>query len=289
MSLPTYDNVDALPWTKDITPKVGLFNVRFRELWHYRDLIVLLVYRDFVVSCRQTILGPIWWILQPLLLCMTYVLIFSIIAKMPTDGIPAALFYLTGLTFWFYFVNVFSNVGNTFSANASVFGQIYFPRLVMPIAWAISAIMKLFIQIAFLAVCYVFYVFSGVQIAPHWTIIFLPLVILYMAVLAIGSGLIMAALTSKYRDLTLTMPMILRLGRYFSAIVIPMSAVPEQYRAFFSWNPIIPAVEFFRFATLGRGTVDLFQIASGLGMTILLLLIGLLAYSRASLTSQDNI
>ncbi|HBT78213.1 MAG TPA: ABC transporter permease [Planctomycetaceae bacterium] len=280
---------EDITWTKVVAPDIGLLNVRPRELWHYRDLIVLLVYRDFVISCRQTILGPIWWMLQPILLCVTYVLIFSVIARVSTDGIPPVLFFLSGLTFWFYFIGVFSNVANTFSSNASIFGQVYFPRLVMPIAWSISALIKFSFQLAFLAVCYLVYVLYGSPVAPQWTLLLLPFVILYAAALATGCGLIMAALTSKYRDLTLTMPMIMRLWRYLSAVVIPMSAVPENYRCYFDWNPVVPAVEIFRHATLGSGTISLPQVFTGLGMTAILLLSGLIAYSRASLTSQDTV
>lgn len=276
-------------WTTVITSKHRWFSIGPRELWEYRDLIGLFVYRDYVTYFKQTVLGPLWWVLQPVITSLAFVLVFSVIARGPTDQLPPALFYLAGLTVWFYFSNSLNVTANTFNANTGVFAKVYFPRLIVPIAGLITNLLKLGLQIGFFLVIYAIYYFLGYRISFHWSIVFLPLVILYLAALSMGIGLIFASFACKYRDLMVVLPFIIQIWMFISAIIIPMSAVPAQYVFLLQWNPVIPAVELFRLMTMGTGAVDFYQLLVAVLLTTIVLFWGIVSFSRAEKTFLDTV
>ena len=272
-----------------IEPPKSLFNLKLGELWEYRDLIYLLVRRDFVAQYKQTILGPAWHVIQPLFTTIIFTLVFGRIAQIPTDGLPPFLFYMAGTTPWAYFSGVLTTTANTFIGNASIFGKVYFPRLVMPIAYLISKLIGFGIQVAFFLVFLLWYWASGTPIKPNGTLMLVPVLVLMMAVYSLALGIIISALTTRYRDLVVVLTFGVQLYMYLTPIVYPISTLPERWQGWAMANPMAPIVETFRHAVLGAGTWDAAALAlSGLTITATLL-VGVALFNRVERTFMDTV
>ncbi|MBR1468953.1 MAG: ABC transporter permease, partial [Prevotella sp.] len=237
-----------------ITTSQKLWNVDLKEIWQYRDLIKLLIRRNIVVQYKQTVLGPLWYIVQPILTVLMNMVVFGGIAKMSTDGIPQALFYMAGNVCWFYFSDCLNQTSSTFISNQSVFGKVYFPRLVVPIATVISNLLRFGIQLCLFAVIFLYFYFCGANIHPNWCVLLIPLFIVMLAGLGLGFGILISSMTTKYRDLTILFSFIVQLWMYGTPIVYPLSMVPEgTLKTFILINPMTSIVEAFKYATFGQG------------------------------------
>lgn len=259
------------------------------ELWQYRYLIGLFVYRDFVVHYKQTILGPIWWLFQPLLTTGMFTVVFSLIANISTDAIPAPLFYLAGIIVWNFFSQSLLHCSNAFLDNRLVFRKVYFPRMVIPISATLSNLMRFALQFSLFAFFYALYFFGGAAIRPNGLILLFPLLILYVAAIAFGLGILIAALTTKYRDIEFVVPFLTQLGMFASAVVYPLSQVSPKWQYWLSLNPLVPAIELFRLMFLGAGTVIPAAALLGLLTTGTILFFGVLLFNRAGRTFVDTI
>ncbi len=238
-----------------ISPRSRWLDVNLEELWHYRDLIFLFVRRDFVAIYKQTVLGPIWFLLQPLFSTIVYTIVFGKIANIPTDGMPPPLFYMSGIVVWNYFASCLSGTSNTFVDNASIFGKVYFPRLAVPIAIVITNLMTFIIQFSIFLSFLLFYYLKGAIIKPNLLILLAPFLILQMGMLGLGFGIIVSSLTTKYRDLKFAITIGIQLWMYATPIIYPMSQIPEHWRWLFALNPMSVIIELFRCAFLGTGSV----------------------------------
>lgn len=276
-------------WTLVLRPKSGWFDIDLKALWRYRDLILLFVRRDFVAIYKQTILGPLWFLLQPLFTTVVFTVIFGKVAKIPTDGLPPALFYMTGIVAWNYFAGCLTNTSDTFVKNAGIFGKVYFPRLVVPISVVISNILTFLIQFALLIPFMAYFYLKGAAIQPSLLILLLPLMVIHMAALGLGTGILISSLTTKYRDLTYAVGFGVQLWMYATPIVYPLSQVPEKWQWLVALNPMTAIVEIFRYAFLGAGTVDLVFLGISIAMTILILITGLILFSRIEKTFMDTV
>ncbi len=277
-------------WTAVIKPKRGWLDINFKEIWQYRDLIKIFVYRDFVVYYKQTILGPLWWVIQPLFTSGMFTLIFSAIAGISTDGLPPILFYLSGTVCWSYFSESVLNTANTFVTNRDIFGKVYFPRLVIPVATVFSNIIKFIIQFSMFLAIYLIYFFKGAILWPNLTLLLLlPLLLAQMAMLGLGIGIIASSLTTKYRDLSFAMPFAMQLAMYATPIVYPLSLIPEKWRPLALLNPMTPVVEIFRKIFLGVGTVDLSMVINSGIATIIILLVGIVMFNKVEKSFMDTV
>lgn len=277
------------PWTAVLRPQSGRLNFGLGELWRYRDLVGLLVRRDFVATYKQTILGPIWFLIQPLVTTLTFVVIFGNIAAMPTDGQPPVLFYMLGTLVWGYFATCFVQTANTFVANASLFGKVYFPRLVVPVATVVSNLLTLAIQFSQFVVIALFFSNSATRPAPNAWLFFLPILIVLMAGLGLGLGLAISSLTTRYRDLQHAVAFGTPLLMYATPVIYPLSSVPERFRWIVAANPMTPIVETFRYAILGSGTVSIRHLAYALAATMVSLAVGIALFNRTERNFMDTV
>ena len=278
-------------WDLVIRPKSGWLELHLEDLWRYRDLLWMFVRRDFVAQYKQTILGPLWFLIQPLLTTLTFTVIFSGVAKLSTDGLPPMLFYLAGTAPWNYFATCVTKTSTTFTTNANLFGKVYFPRLVTPISIVISTLIQFAIQFALLLGTLFWYLAQGKPITPHWAgILFLShLLIFLMAALGLGVGIIVASLTTKYRDLSFLVTFGIQLAMYGTPVVYPMSSVPERYRAWVELNPMTPVIEAFRAVYLGAGAFDWSSLAYSGVFTLVTLLVGIIIFNRVEKTFMDTV
>jgi len=276
-------------WSVVLTPKRNWFTLQLGELWKYRDLIGLFVHRDFVATYKQTLLGPLWFLLQPLFTTIVFTVIFGRIANLPTDRLPPFLFYMAGVVVWGYFADCITRTSQTFTSNASVFGKVYFPRMTVPVATVLSNLINFFIQFAlFLAIAGWFW-FKGAPIAPSWRVIVLPVLVLQMAMLGIGVGCLVSALTTRYKDLNMAVGFGVQLWMYASCVLIPRSDVPASLQWLMTMNPMAPVIESFRFAFLGAGTVELGQLAAGAALSLVIFVWGVIVFNRVERTFSDTI
>jgi lipopolysaccharide transport system permease protein len=284
------ETIDSSEWTEVISAKNGLFDVRLSELWRYRDLIVLFVRRDFVSTYKQTILGPIWFFIQPLFTTLIFTVVFSRIAKLSTDGLPPVLFYLSGVTLWTYFADCFSKTSNVFIANASIFGKVYFPRLTSPLSIVISNLIKFGIQIGLFFCVYVYYLIKHqISFEISWTIVFLPFLIILMALLGLGLGIIFSSLTTKYRDLSFLLQFAIQLLMYATPIIYPISSVGGKLKTILMLNPITPVIETFRVLLFGQGEIDINGLIYCTSFTIITLFLGILVFNRVEKSFMDTV
>lgn len=275
-------------WTTIIQPKNKLIDLRLKELWQYRDLIVMFVKRDFKTMYKQTILGPLWIIINPILTTLMQVFIFGNLANLSTDGMPHIVFYMAGNTIWLYFSGCLNNTANTFVRNANVFGKVYFPRLVTPISIVISGLISFAVQFGIFLIFVVWFWMKGI-IAPNITVILLPVYILMLAMLSMGCGVIISALTTKYRDLSILVTFGIQLWMYGSAIIFPISSIPEKWGTLLMLNPIVPIVEAFRYAFTGKGVFSVQYLGIGMIITLILLLIGCVMFNKVERTFMDTV
>ena len=274
-----------------LRPDTSWLKLELRGIWHYRDLLSLLVWRDFVAKYKQTILGPIWFIIQPLMLTLVFTVIFGKVAGMSTDGLPPMLFYLCGQLGWGYFALNFASNSATLVTNAPLFSKVYFPRLVVPISALISNLFAFLIQVAtfFAFFIYFKYFLKSFSFGLDWRIVLLPLVILHTAVLSLGVGLLMSALTAKYRDLTHASGLLIQVWMYASCVIFPLSKFPEKWQWIVALNPMTVIVESFRLILLGTGTVPAQYLVLSIVTTVLTLAAGLLLFGKVEKTFVDTV
>jgi lipopolysaccharide transport system permease protein len=277
-------------WTKVIGSKTGWFDVDIAALWNYRDLIMLFVRRDFVSLYKQTILGPFWFLLQPLFSTAVYALIFGRIARIPTDGIPPVLFYMCGILIWNYFAGCLNKTSDTFLANAYIFSKVYFPRLTVPISIVISNFITFAIQFALFMAFWVYFDLKGANIhASNWALLLSPLLVFQMAALGLGLGILISSLTNKYRDLKYFLGFGIQLWMYATPIVYPMSQIPAKWHWIYALNPMAAIVETFRFVFIGSGTIRSMYLGMSLGITVIILFAGIVVFSRIEKTFMDTV
>ena len=276
-------------WDLVIKPKRGWFDLDLKDIWRYRDLIGLFVKRDFVVFYKQTILGPLWYLIQPLFTTFVFTIMFGNIAKISTDGIPPFLFYLSGTVGWNYFANCLNGTSNTFINNAGIFGKVYFPRLIIPISTVIINMAQFLIQMSLFLVMYLFYYLTGTDIHPSIWVLGIPLALLQMALLGLGMGILISSLTTKYRDLVFLMTFGVQLWMYATPVVYPSSIIPKQYLAYYMLNPMASVIETFRYAFLSHGTLEPAYMAISWGVTLIILFLGVILFHRVEKSFMDTV
>ena len=277
-----------------IRPKSGWFDLPIRELFRYRDLIVLFVKRDFVSLYKQTVLGPAWAVIQPFLTTIVFSLVFGSIAGLAPEGVPSFLFYLSGTVVWTYFANCLTRTSDTFIANAAILGKVYFPRLVMPVSTVLSKLIDFAIQYSFFLVFLVIYALTGAAIRPNWLILLTPVLLLQLAMLSLGCGVIISAATTKYRDLRMLVSFGVQLWMYASPVAYDMFSMSvfapgSKYYALYMLNPVTPIVNLFRYAYLGLGQVDWLYYGISWAVTCGLLFVGIVLFSRVEKTFMDTV
>jgi lipopolysaccharide transport system permease protein len=275
-------------WDLVIKGHTSLFDVRLNEIWHYRDLLFLFVKRDFVTVYKQTILGPLWFFIQPLLTTITFTIIFGNIAQLSTDGAPKIIFYMAGITLWSYFSNCLTSVAGVFTANASIFGKVYFPRLIMPLTVVISNLMKFGVQFL-MFLCFVFYFVAKGQIQPSLYILLLPFIILLMALIALGLGLVLTAMTAKYKDLSQLITFGIQLFMYITPVIYPSSSIPSDYKWLVTLNPLVALFDFMRFAFIGIGHFSVWSLVYPSLFAVVILTIGIVVFNKSQKTFIDTV
>ena len=278
-------------WTTVIRPKTGWFDIDLNELWRYRDLIAMFVKRNFTVLYKQTILGPAWIILNPLITTVIFNVVFGGMANMPTDGVPGFLFYMAGNTVWTFFANCVNNTANTFVTNSQVFGKVYFPRLTMPISQVLTSLINFGIQAAMYLLFWVYFFAVGSGVTFTLWVLAVPFVMLEVMLLGLGVGIIVSSLTTKYRDLAIAVGFGVQLWMYASPVVYPLSMLDNspRLRVLVQLNPMTSPIEIFRMATLGTGTVTAFGIVYSLIFTAAALVLGVVLFSRIEKTFMDTV
>ena len=278
-----------MDWDLSVSSKHKILDLKLRELIHYRDLIAMFFWRDFVTTYKQTILGPLWHILSPLASTFVYAFAFGNIAKIGTDGIPFLLFYYGGTMLWTFFSTCLNTASNIFLTNYDVFGKVYFPRLSVPIATTFSALFKSLIQFVMLMCFLVYFILTGNPVRPTYYAFLFPLMLVWIGALGTGMGMIFSALTTKYRDLNHVLNLSLQLMMYLTPVVYPLSQVPQKLKLFFYFNPMSAPVELFRIWFYGFGNVPAKMILASLISTFFILFIGLVLFTKVSRTFMDII
>ncbi|WP_187478401.1 ABC transporter permease [Amniculibacterium sp. G2-70] len=275
-------------WTEVIASQHSLFDLKLKEVWRYKDLVYMFVKRDFVSGFKQTILGPLWFFINPILTTIVYLVVFGKIAGLSTDGVPKILFYLVGVTLWNYFSSCLLGTSNVFTANANIFGKVYFPRLVMPITIVISNLMKFGVQFALFLVAWIFY-FSKGEIQPNIWILATPFLIFLMAIFALGMGMIFSALTTKYRDLQMLLSFGVSLLMYATPVIYPLSALGGIFKKIAIYNPLTGIFECFKYGWLGSGDFSPMILAISTGIILILLAIGTLIFNKVEKSFMDTV
>ena len=283
-------------FTTVIEPRTRLFDVNLKELWRYRDLLGLFVKRNIAVQYKQTILGPLWYIVQPAMTVVMYMVVFGGIAGIPTDGIPQPLFYLSGVCIWQYFADCLNNTSNTFVANSGIFGKVYFPRLIMPLSDTVSNLLRFSIQLGLFLVVYIVYAVSGVPAHPTWHALLFPLLVVMLAGLALGFGILISSMTTKYRDLQILFSFLVQLWMYATPIVYPLSQVKGKVflgmdvHTLMCLNPITPVIETFKHAMLGAGEfIGWGWLAYSLAFAVILLSFDILVFNKVQKSFMDTV
>lgn len=283
-------------WTTVIKPRNKLFEVNLKEIWEYRDLLTLFVKRTITVQYKQTVLGPLWWIIQPALTVIMYMVVFGGIAGIPTDGIPQPLFYLGGVAMWQYFADCLGNASNTFVSNVGIFGKVYFPRLIMPLSSVISNLVRLGIQLGLFVVVYIYYAILGQAPSPNWYLLLFPLMVVMLAGLALGFGIIISSMTTKYRDLQILFSFVMQLWMYATPIVYPLSQVKGKVVAGFDLytlmciNPVTPVIETFKHGVLSAGEfIGWGWLAYSFVFMLVVLALGILIFNKVQKSFMDTV
>lgn len=276
-------------WDLVLQPRLDWFELRLSELWRYRDLIRLFVRRDFLAQYKQTFLGPLWHLLQPLLTSLLYAVIFGHMARLPTDGASPVLFYLAGVTCWTYFADSLSRTSGTFIQNAAIFGKVYFPRLAVPISVVLSNLVKFGIQLALLVAFIGVYAVRGTVVLPRESVLLLPILVLIMAALGLGLGLIVSALTTHYRDLQVLVAFGIQLLMFATPVIYPVSLFPARFRWVILVNPMASIVEAFRAALIGAGAISFPGLTYSALVSAALMTIGVMLFHRVERTVMDTV
>ncbi len=275
-----------------IRPNQSWLGIDLPALWEFRDLLVLLVRRDFVARYQQTALGPAWAVLQPLVMTLVFTLVFGRFAGISTDGLPPTLFYLCGLLVWNYHAQTLQQTGTTFTLNAQLFGKVYFPRLIVPLSVALSNVIAFVIQAGLFAGFWIYFKWftgAGASFSANLGTFLLPLILLHVAILSVGAGLLLSSCTAKYRDLQYMLPLVIQVWLYLTPVIYPLSKVPARYRWVMEANPIAAPVEMMRFVLLGEGTVSLGGYLYSLGASVFLFLAGVMLFQRTERTFIDTV
>ena len=272
-----------------VSAKRGLFNLNLKELWKYRDLVILFVKRDIKNVYKQTVLGPLWIVINPFLSTFVFTVIFGIIANISTDGIPQFLFYMSGNILWSFFSSCFNRASSTFLSNARIFGKVYFPRLVMPLSGIIYNSITFLVQFVMFAILVTVYALTGANVHPNLIVLALPILLIHIAFLGTGSGLIISSLTTKYRDLNVLVSFGLTLWMYLTPVVYPVSQIPESFRFIMLLNPVATIVETFRYAFLGSGSFEWFFLLISAAVTAVLIILGMIVFNQVEKNFIDTV
>lgn len=286
MDLPSSDKEN---WSLVIRPQRAWWDLRLGDLWRYRDLVWMFVWRDFVAYYKQTILGPLWYLIQPILTTVVFTVIFGNIAQLSTDGLPPFLFYLAGNTVWTYFSASLTSTSNTFTSNAGLFGKVYFPRLAMPLSVVISQIISFGIRFLVFLGFLVYFIVSGADVHPNWWVLSLPVLLFIMAGLGLGLGIIVSSLTTKYRDLQQLVAFGVQLLMYGTPVIYPLSSIERTWRWLILINPMTPVVEIFRLAFLGTSALSPVYLVYSIAFVLVVLLVGVLIFNRVENTFMDTV
>ncbi len=276
-------------WDMLIQPKSKLLDLKIKDVWHYRDLLFLLVRRDFVSFYKQTVLGPVWFFIQPLFTTIIFTFVFGGLAKISTDGLPQPLFYMAGITAWNYFAECLTKTSTVFKDNSNVFGKVYFPRLVMPLSIVMSNLIRFGVQMLMFLILLGVYAYNGASFHITWYILLFPLLIVQMALLGLGSGMIISALTTKYRDLAFLVTFGVQLLMYATTVIYPLSAAPAKYKFLISLNPMTAIIETFRLGFLGKGDFTWMSLGLSLINTLILTLSGMIIFNKVEKNFIDTV
>ena len=278
-------------WTTVIRPKEKLLSVDFKEIWQYRDLLTLFVKRNIITQYKQTVLGPLWYVIQPLMTTVMYMVVFGGIAKISTDGLPQPLFYLAGICFWQYFSDCLTKTSNTFVANAGIFGKVYFPRLITPLSDAVSNLVRFGIQFALFLAVYLYYqLFTEVQIHTNWYALLIPVLVMMLAGLALGFGILFSSMTTKYRDLQLLLSFFVSLWMYATPVIYPLSTITNpKLMLVMQLNPLTGIIEFFKYGMLGVGCHEWWMLGYSFAFMIVLLSIGIVVFNKVQRSFMDTV
>jgi len=282
-------NTNQTQWTETISAKSSLFSLNLSEVWRYRDLVYMLVRRDFVTSFKQTVLGPIWFFINPILTTVMYVIIFGNVAGLSTDGAPMMAFYLSGVTLWNYFSACLNGTSSVFKGNASIFGKVYFPRLVMPLSVVISNLMRFAVQFLLFLSVILYYCFKDGSVQPNYWILMTPVLLVLMAAFAMGAGMIFSSLTTKYKDFSMLLGFGVSLYMYATPVVIPISAFPEKYRWIMEINPLTGIFECFKYAYLGVGDFSVNMLLYSAIFIFIILATGTLIFNKVEKSFMDTV
>lgn len=274
-------------WDLDITPDYSLLSLKLKEVWLYRDLLLLFVRRDFAAQYKQTILGPAWYFVQPVFTTFMFTIVFGKLAGIATDSIPPILFYMAGITNWNYFADCLNKTSTTFKDNQIIFGKVYFPRLVVPLSIVISNLIKYGIQLILLLIFYFYFLQNGTPLKPNAVLLLFPLLIILLSGLGLGFGLIITSLTTKYRDLVVLLHFGIQLFMYATPIIYPLSEIPSKYQWIVALNPMTSIIETFKYALLGKGTFSLYYLGYSVLFTTALLLVGTVIFNRSEKNFMD--
>ena len=276
-------------WDLTIEPQTSLFELNLKDVWRYRDLLWMFVKRDFVSFYKQTILGPLWFFIQPLFTTIIYTFIFGGLANLSTDGLPKPLFYMAGITTWHYFADCITKTSTVFKDNANIFGKVYFPRLIMPLSIVVSNLVRFGVQMLLFFMMLGCYAFTGSAFTPNAYILLFPILVLQMALLGLGLGLVITALTTKYRDLAFLITFGVQLMMYATTVIYPLSAAPAKYKWLIELNPMTGIIEAFRFGFLGHGELTLSSFGYSLAFTLVALVIGVIIFNKTEKTFVDTV
>ena len=275
-----------------IEPKAKFFHLNLKEIWQYKDLLEMYVKRDIVTLYKQTILGPIWFFIQPIFTTVIFMFVFGGLAGIPTDGIPQALFYLSGITLWNYFSDSLTKTSDTFFSNQAIFGKVYFPRIIAPLSVTISNLIKMFIQFGLFIIVYIYFVIKGANVTPNYYAFLFPLLIAILAGLSLGFGIIISSMTTKYRDLKFLVAFGVHFWMYATPVIYPLSVMEGDYKKYM-WliqaNPLTAVMETFKYGFLGQGTFSLLALAYSTLFTIFILLLGIVIFNRTERSFMDII
>jgi len=276
-------------WDLTIKPQTHWYDLRIKEIFKYKDLLFLFVKRDFISIYKQTILGPLWFFIQPIITAITFTVIFGNLAKISTDGLPQILFYMCGITLWNYFADTLTKTADTFSSNVNIFGKVYFPRMIVPLSVVVSNLIKLGIQFLLFLCVWIYYLIQTDLIHPNKMLMLIPYLIILIGFMALSFGIIISSLTTKYRDLKFLVTFGIQLMMYASPIVYPLSIVPEKYKWIIVANPVTSIIESFKYAFLGVGEFNWFYLGYSTLFTIVLFMIGLVIFHRVEKSFMDTV
>ena len=275
-------------WTNVISSDHSLFKLNLKEVWDYRDLVYMFVKRDFISSFKQTILGPLWFFINPIFTTVVYLIVFGNIANLSTDGAPKILFYLAGVTLWNYFSSSLGGTSNVFVGNAGIFGKVYFPRLVMPITIVISNLMRFGVQFLLFLVVFFYYWYKG-EVTPNWWVLFTPIFILMMSLFALGVGMIFSSLTTKYRDLSMLLTFGISLYMYATPVIYPTSMLSAKIQPYAIYNPLTGIFEGFKYAWMGVGEFNPIMLVYSTIIILILLAIGTVIFNKVEKGFMDTV